>query len=161
MPIVASKIRINGHVIIDLVNEGQIVRTEYKNLTVTSGYEILSKMILGTVVDEDRLAYIAVGTGGHVPGDVNTPVPPSLTDTHLEEETSRVGIYLRENPTANIIRFRTTIDKDSANGDITEAGLFAEGGIMFARVTFSAVNKVSPWYLIVTWEISLSEGPTS
>ena len=161
MPKVNSRVGIRGHVTLDLVCDGQVVRQEYKNLTVNSGFEILAKMLIGTTDENDRLAYIAVGTGGHVPGDVNTPVPPALTDTQLEEETARAPIYLREHPSTNIVRLRTSIDKDVSNGDLTEAGLFAEGGLLFARVTFAAVHKVSPWYLIITWEISLSEGPTS
>jgi hypothetical protein len=149
---------IKGIVTLDLVHDGQTIRLVHKNLTVERGYALLGKYMIGSEEDVEKLTYIAIGTGGHVPGDPTTPIPPLSSDTQLETELGRAQIYLFETPNTRTIKLRTTIENSVAQGDITEAGIFTESNVMFARVTFPAVHKAFPWYLIISWEIQFSEG---
>jgi len=117
-------------------------------LTVNGGYTVLSRMILRTSSDSDTIAYIGIGTG---------TTPPAVTDLALEARVARIPIYETTNPDAQTLLFKTTVDSGTGNADITEAGLFTESDILIARATFDPIAKISPFYLLINWTLSLGE----
>jgi len=155
---VRSSLTVSSKVTIELLSkDGKSVKQVYRNMIVNGGYDVLGKMMLGTATDFNQISDIGVGTGGHEPGDITTPVDPLITDTVLEEELARTAVSQRIQED-QAVQFRCIFADDEANDDITEAGLFSLDGVMFARVTFPAVHKDSGWFLVVTWEYTLSEG---
>ncbi|MEN6550206.1 MAG: hypothetical protein ABFE07_29530 [Armatimonadia bacterium] len=156
-PGIVSHLRIRGHVIFKLHDAaGRVQSTERHNLVVDAGLEVLAKLLAGTAEDNDQITYIGVGTGGHAEGDPTLPLPPNPDDTALEAEVARHTIDSTSHPGGGLAVMACTFDKDVANGDITEAGLFTLGGTLVSRVTRTPVTKTSDWYLTVTWQLALS-----
>ncbi len=87
---------------------------------------------------------MVLGTGGHMPGDVTTPVSPTSDDTALETQV------VSKAPTKTIIdgvkvrNYISITDADEVNDTIfTEAGLIDDDGDLAVRMTFSGKEKVS------------------
>lgn len=145
--------RVKGRVtLIQTDEKGNVIDVrEESNLVVNGAYNLISEWATGA--SDDTFASIAVGEGGHVPGNPTIPIPPSETDTALETEIARKNISLMENPDPMKSKFTAVFLTTEGNGDLTEAGLFTAAGTMFARVTFSVIVK-SGTNLIVRWEIT-------
>jgi len=144
-----------GKITFTLVQDGKIIDEIVRhNLVVNKGYDLVSKWASGENFETDRLIYIATGTGGHVEGHTELPVPPSVDDTALETEISRKPILEFSNPSTNISRFRTTFIPSESVGTVTECGLFSFSGQLFARATFAGIVKTSGFNLIVNWDVA-------
>lgn len=86
-------------------------------------------------------AYVAFGTGGHAPGDVFSPIPPSPSDTALEAEVIRkpiTGMTL----SGLTVTVTGALDNAEANGYvITEVGVLDASGKLLGRQTFKGIGK--------------------
>lgn len=110
-----------------------------------------------------RIDYFKLGTGGHVPGDILTPVSPTITDTGLEELAFTKAIdhlndvYLPTPPAETSVKFVVVVEKAEGNGSGTvaycEAGLFTNNNTLFARETFPAIVKNSTRRITFEWSI--------
>lgn len=122
------------------------------NLVTDAGLDVIARMVSGQAAEEDLLALIAIGSGGHAEGDPTLPLPPAPDDAALEAELARYPIDSFSAPGGGLSIMRVTFDKEVAVGDITEAGLFTEGGTLVSRVTFPAYTKTALLYLSVLWQ---------
>ena len=148
-----SRKRIKGLVTLTLVAPDGTITFQRNNIVTNKGYEAMSRWAAQGPDYPDTISAIAIGEGGHLPGDPTIPLPPSESDTALEEEISRKNIGTATNPGDTEVEFQTVFLTTEGNGEITEAGLFTSNGNMFARTTFSRVVK-SGTNLIVTWKIT-------
>lgn len=149
-----------GEVRITVVESGQSrVVFQDRNLIVTLGRAYMAERISSTV-NTAVISTLKMGTGGHVFGDVLTPIAPSTSDTGLETlaytESINSTVYSPSGLNTTVT-FRTTLEEPEGNGAgtvaYTEAGLFLSNGVMFARETFPAVVKTGSRRLIVEWSI--------
>ncbi|NHM25472.1 hypothetical protein G7K71_08685 [Desulfofundulus sp. TPOSR] len=100
-----------------------------------------------------QVTHIAFGTGGHEPGDVTKPIPPSENDTALEQEVIRVPIASRTRINETTVRYKVSLAGDQANGmPLTEAGLIDSNGRLVARKTFGAKVKEPDVSMDFEWD---------
>ena len=135
---------------------------EKSNLIVNGARKALAHLI-AEVAAIYRIDYFKLGTGGHAPGDILTPVSPTITDTQLEELAFTKAIdhvndtYLPTPPAETSVKFTVVVEKAEGNGSgtvaYTEAGLFCSDGTMFARETFPAIVKNSTRRVTFEWSI--------
>jgi len=99
---------------------------------------------------------IHIGSGGHVGGDPNTPIPPTVSDTVLDVSEAAKTVSSTTQPTAIETEYSvafSTADVPDPTG-ITEAGLFTSPGtFMCARVTFPEQVITGILTLTVTWKL--------
>lgn len=144
-------------------NGVEYIAHQQSNLIVT-----LARPAMAGLVAEADSDYVVdtfkIGTQGHdlgPPEDILTPVAPSVTDTSLIDgspfsKAITTFVYLPVvDPTS--VQFTATIEKAEANGGgsvtYTEAGLFMNGGNMFARETFAGIVKNSSRKITFYWQI--------
>lgn len=135
---------------------------EKSNLIVNGARKALAHLC-GEASVSYRLDSFKLGTGGHAPGDILTPVSPTVTDADLETSFFTKGIshgsdvYLPTPPDETSIMFTVVVEKFEGNGTgtvaYTEAGLFCQNGTMFARETFPAIVKNSTRRITFEWSI--------
>lgn len=124
-----------------------------KNNIVLSGRDLVAKLFINENIDP--ISHVAVGTG-------TTKVDPK-TDTQLNAELFRKPIT-KINPTQDMtttsdgrkkVKITVELDFNEAGGKLTEAGLFnaKDGGVMYNRVVFPAINKTNDFKLTLIWEI--------
>ena len=142
-----------GQVKIRLTDENGFEQNiELTNLVVNGYRDVVNEFMAGTFTNP--IKRISVGTGGHVLGDITTPVPPQLTDTALETELLLKDIDSFSRPSTDEVEYTVTFATFEAIGEITEAGLFADDGSMVARVTFTNVTKTGALNMLLTWNLS-------
>ena len=186
-----SERRPKGEVHVYEVDEdGKRQLVEKSNLVVYNGREILAQLLvrknnaLDTSHTNSRdhfLSWFGLGSGGVLPADPLDPVPPTLTNTDLNnavvinssDSTAADSGYkhpfdqveFERDPLNDdrwlVLKITVTIGVDDANGQqISEAGLFTAtsdaGGhtgnfYLFARVTFSTIVKTSDRRLVFVW----------
>lgn len=136
---------------------------EKSNLIVNGARKALAHLI-GEVPAQYRIDYFKLGTGGHAPGDILTPVSPTINDTALEAEAFSKAIdhgndtYLPAPPAETSVKFTVVVEKAEGNGTGTvaycEAGLVCgDGTTLFARETFPAIVKNSTRRITFEWSI--------
>lgn len=135
---------------------------EKSNLIVNGARKALAHLIAERP-ETYRVDYFKLGTGGHAPGDILTPVSPTVTDTGLEElaytkSIDHAGdVYLPTPPAETSVKFVVVLEKAEGNGSGTvaycEAGLFCNNGTLFARETFPAIVKNSTRRITFEWSI--------
>jgi hypothetical protein len=143
------------------VEEAGVIKLHHEkhNLIVNGARKALAHLVAEAdanyIINEFQL-----GTGGHAPGDILTPVSPTITDTALEIPAFTKAITVFEYLPAlaeTSVKFTVIVDKPEGNGSgvvaYCEAGLFCDNGTMFARETFPAVVKNANRR--VTWEWSI------
>lgn len=82
------------------------------------------------------------GTGGHNPGDTNTPVPPTADDIALETQVLSKAVTQTIINSTTLRHMAEILDADGLNGTIiTEAGLVDNNGDLVVRSTFSGKLK--------------------
>lgn len=133
---------------------GEVYRfEEAKNTVVYGARQSMAHCCANNAVSDWAVSQMAFGTGGHVPGDINTPVPPNFTDTALEASIIVKNVTVSF-PTDNSVLFTGTLESGDANGnDITEAGLVCGNGTLFARKTFKAFHKSAGRVIEFSWQI--------
>jgi hypothetical protein len=122
------------------------------NLVVNGYRDVTNNLLAGDFINPVKR--IAVGVGGHVLGDLSTPIPPQPTDTALETELLVKDIDSYGRPSTDEVEYTITFAGFEGNGELTEAGLFAEDGSMIARVTFPNVTKTVAVNMLITWNLS-------
>lgn len=143
-----------GTVHVVVKEDGKVVDTwDQSNLVVTQGRVEECHIIADG--DANRVVtYLAVGTGGHAPGDPFTPITPQMSDTALETEEFRKLISSYTFPIPTTVEFYTIINETEANGhNITEAGLFCLNNSLFARITFEVIPKTATRTIEFYWRI--------
>ena len=135
---------------------------EKSNLIVNGARKALAHLIAEAAAIY-RIDYFKLGTGGHAPGDILTPVSPTITDSNLEELAFTKAIdhlndiYLPTPPAETSVKFTVVVEKAEGNGTgtvaYTEAGLFCSDSTMFARETFPAIVKNSTRRVTFEWSI--------
>lgn len=145
-----------GEVIIEVKdNKGNVVsRYTTSNLVVDIFRERQSDW---TATDfTESIDEIHIGSGGHVGGDPNTPIPPTVSDTALDVSEATKTVSSTTQPTTKSTQYSvsfSTADVSDPTG-ITEAGLFTSpGGFMVARVTFPEQVITGILTLTVTWKL--------
>ena len=121
------------------------------NNIVLSGRDLVAKLFINEKISP--ISHVAVGTG-------TANVNPN--DTKLNAELFRKAIT-QIDPTRNIetingrrkVTISAELDFNEAGGSLTEAGLFnaKDGGVMYNRVVFSAIEKTTDFKLTLIWEI--------
>jgi hypothetical protein len=126
--------------------DGEVKQEEkLHNLIVTAGRDaIVDRLASGTAVP----THMAVGTGGTAPVAGNTTLQTELDRNALTSKNAANGVLTMVGDWA----------AGDATGAITEAGIFSasSGGTMFARATFSVINKAAGDTLSITWTFTLS-----
>jgi hypothetical protein len=136
---------------------------EKSNLIVNGARKALAHLI-SDANSIYKIDYFKLGTGGHAPGDILTPVSPTITDTDLEEPAFSKAIdhgndtYLPTPPAETSVKFTVVVEKAEGNGSGTvaycEAALFCnDNATMFARETFPAIVKNSTRRITFEWSI--------
>lgn len=155
---IKEAIRVKGHVKLTARDPktGEIVAAvERDNLVVTSGLELIAKMLVDTSGFDTGLTYCAVGTG-------TTAV--DTAQTTLITETSRKAITLKDRATSTIYLFTSFLSTE-ANVYIKEIGIFghstasgtANSGVMFSRALLSYDNSGgSPRDISIEWTVTFS-----
>ena len=129
--------------------DGKIKQREtIHNLIVTVGVNaIVEQLVAAPAIDPPT--HMGIGTGSTAPAAGQTALSGTELDRNAFTSKNRSGAVL-------------TMVADWAAGDgtgaITEAGIFnaASTGDMYARATFSAINKAAGDTLQITWTFTLS-----
>lgn len=148
----AFKHRATGKVVMTLVDNGVVVNTFVHNLVVDGAYQLMTDWASQDF--SESISQIALGTGGNVPGDPSTPIPPVEDDSDLVAEVGRKAIATISKTSPNTVEYVTTFLSGEGSGQLTEAGLFSSNNRLFARVTFSLIAK-STMTLIVRWIVTI------
>lgn len=129
------------------------------NLIVNGARKALAHLV-ALPTDDYRIHKIGLGTGGHVAGDIITPISPSVADLGLETQAfEKVITEYTFEPIGveTSVKFTVSLGRDEGNGSgvvaYTEAGLFCVNGTMFARETFPALVKNSNRRIIFEWSL--------
>jgi len=118
------------------------------NLVVDAGCNMVRDLIRGTIAN--MVTHIAFGHG---------TTAPIASNTELEDEHIRKAFYPDYPPSASAktLTYGYTLQKaEGAMGVLSEIGLFtaSTAGIMYARATFTGINKTADNTIIVSWELS-------
>ena len=147
----SSNRRLSGEVTFQFCRNGVVVEAKHINLVVDKAYDVVSDWAAQDF--SEIVSQIAVGDGGNVPGDPQTPIRPTEDDIALVSELDRKNISAVTKLGANITEYVATFLPGEGTGTLTEAGLFTSSNNLFARVTFGAIGKGS-MTLIVRWKIT-------
>ncbi len=144
-----------GEVSLVLTDEnGIIVDQRHVNLIVDQMRDAIAAF--AAQVFTDKIDKIAIGDGGHEPGDPNTPVPPTVSDTALDNQLVIKTVTSVSQPDVKSAQFSfgfTTADVSDPTS-VTEAGLFTDpAGDLVARVTFPELIITGILTLTVTWKL--------
>ncbi len=137
-------------------------RHNEKNLIVEKAPYIMANCLGGVSHPDFTIGGVQWGTGGHVSGDPNTPIPPDPADLALDEFVLETSIAA-QSVGDTYIQFESEIGMAQGNGNIfTEAGLVVTGTskLMFARKTFPGITKTSNRIISVRWIISFLQSTT-
>jgi len=143
-------LKLKGHVIHRLYDErGNLkdVREDH-NLVVTVGKNFLAAWLAACSQAEGFMRYVGLGTGTNSPSASDTTLQTELASRATGSLTSSTNVL------QNVASFGPGVD----TGAITESGLFSasSSGTMFARQTFSVINKAAGDTLQTTWQITFS-----
>ena len=145
-----EKIRVKGHIIAKLFDKAGNLKDirDIDNLVVTVGKNYLATWLAAASQAGEFMSYIGVGTGTNSPtaGDTDLQTPLSTRVQGTLSSSSNVW--------QNVASFGAGVD----TGAITEAGLFSvsSSGTLFARQTFSVINKGANDTLQITWQVTFS-----
>ena len=142
-------VKATGKVSIKLYGpDGKLKQSEESaNTVVTAGKNYLAAWLDDSSQSTPFMSYIAIGTG---------TTAPTVGDTALQTEVVRKQGVLSS--ATNVWQNTVTFGNGEGSGAITETGLFSEAsaGTMFARKTFSAINKASADNLVITWQVTFA-----
>lgn len=141
--------KINANVTIESRDlSGRVLeKREVHNLVVDNGRNLIRDLLNGT--STSALYTIAVGTGTTAPTAADTALEAQVYSDVISKRTTDIGK----------LTLSLYIGANAANGyTISEAGIFAADGTMFARTVFAGLAKNSSNYLTITWEITITAG---
>ena len=157
---ISNYMQLRGYCKILVEEDGKTsVHFEDKNMIVNVAKKILAHLLAEAPSDYD-LTILELGTGGHAPGDILTPVDPELTDTSLETSEFSKAISTFEYLPLGVdstVKFTTVIERPESNGTgtvaYTETGMFTAAEDMFCRRTFPALVKTNNRKITIEWSI--------
>lgn len=137
-----------------------VVTNGGKGIMASRGFDFASGAV-------GRPIYMQIGTGTAPPSATDTAITPALNQLNAP---TRVGTTtgplktLDGTPTTydaldyNRITWTGVFGTGNGTGIITEAGLFngLSGGTLFARTTFTGLNKTSTSTLQIVWVLQLN-----
>ena len=148
-----DKLNIGATMTLELVRNGQVVETRtIHNKVVNGGFDLVCDM-LGNTTRPARLGYVAIGTGTATTSDSATALGTQWG--------SRVATTYAHTAGTKLLSLSCVIPAHTgATVSISESGLFtaSTGGIMFDRVTFTAIQKAAEDTINIRYVINLAEG---
>jgi len=147
-PIVSGKVSIRLRE--EATGREVVVLEEDSNLVVTQAGALMALMAAGALNSE--IGYVELG-------DPAPAVPPSLSDTGLQQTTGqrKAVTYVTS---GNVVTFQAAWAAGEGNGNVyTEAGLFTNplgAGSMFARKTGFSIAKTNAFSMTFTWALTFS-----
>lgn len=161
--VVEDSIILKGSVKCFIEENGETTLHHEKHNLIVNGARKALAHLIGQATAIYRVDTFQLGTGGHLPDDILTPVSPTITDVALEASAfSKVidhgnDVYNPAPPNETAIMFTVIVEKYEGNGTgivaYTEAGLFTQNGTLFARETFPAIVKNSSRKVTFQWSI--------
>lgn len=146
---VEEKIRLVGHVRAELRGpDGALKQVEEEdNLIVTAGRNAIVER-LDSSPATSQPTHMAIGTGA---------TAPAAGDTTLQTELDRNALT-SNTASANVLTMVGDWAAGDGTGAITEAGILnaASTGTLYARATFSVINKGASDTLQITWTFTLT-----
>lgn len=131
---------------------------EGDNLVTKAGKGLLlSNLFRADGGSGDPLLYAKIGTGGTTdPTGLLVRTPSDvMTDLFTPRETVSI-IKVTQDLAVPSITLAAFIDQSQGNGlKITEAGFFSNSGIMFNIKTFTGIDKLSSFALMLKWTIQI------
>ena len=103
------------------------------NLVVTTSRDSFATLLTDPNNHDYLIRYFAMGQGHHAVGDPNTPIPPVLSDTALEDEQFRKNYTSASYPDARSVEYYTKVGLTEANDHLwySECALFSDT-VMFS-----------------------------
>ena len=161
--------RLKGHFRAEVKRKGRLIYVvENENKILNTARESMAYLTVGEEVEDRKVQYFWLGTGGHAPGDVLTPIEPSASDTWLDEpiavgaNANPVEVDTWTRPASNTLRMHMTIGEDDFNGnvlteallsgDYTPGGSYPESDYPWSRDTFKGIPKESDLTVDFYWE---------
>lgn len=165
-----EKFRIRGRVsIFDMDKKGEPgepgLVLHRSNIITNAGKERAAELLGG--LDASFVSRCQLGDGGTNGVDLNTPIPPTELDAalvNLLQDEQITSAVVAPGPPAVLTLstdfFTATPNLNpflTANEVASEAALFTQDGILFARLTFPSIpfNPPSRTGLVVVWEIEI------
>jgi len=148
--VVSEDLGIRGHVRVEVRDSitGELKDwTESDNLIVTVGKNgIADQLIASPTINKP--SHMAVGTGS---------TAPAAGDTALGAEIDRNALTSKTRSTNVVTMVGDWAAGDATNSAIAEAGIFdaASTGNLYARATFTAINKGASDTLSITWTFTI------
>lgn len=135
-----TSINLTPNVIIE-VSDGRTIETH--NIVVSDGLNVITNVITG---GSNYITQMAFGTGTNA---------EAISDTSLQTQVFVDGMT-KTTATDNEIAYQYYLASTSANGnDLSEVGLVASDGTLFARTAISpAITKTDSITVTFTWTIS-------
>lgn len=135
MDIVKEGLKLKGHWIIDIKENGKLIRRIERDNQLTIGYrDAILHQLKGDLFTSLDILYLAVGTGD---------TPAQASDTHLATEIFR-SMPTQKSIIGNYLQTIWVIPPDSANAYIREIGVFAgdatttpDSGTMISRINLN------------------------
>lgn len=148
-----NTLNIGATMILELIRKGKVVETRtVHNKVVNGGFDLVCDL-LGNTTRPARLGYAAIGTGTGATADNATALGTQWG--------SRIATTYAHTAGTKLLSLSCVVPAHTgATVAITESGLFtaASSGIMFDRVTFTAIQKAAEDTINIRYVINLTEG---
>lgn len=137
----------------------EVVLSEQQNLITRGGLNLLLANLFRPFGGEgDPLWTGKVGVGGTTdPAGLLVKVPTQdMTDLYSPVATTSI-VQVNFDSINSSLTLAAYIDQSQANGlRITEAGFFSKSGVMFNIKTFTGIDKLNSFSLVLKWNIQIS-----
>lgn len=145
----ADDLAIRGHVLLEVRGpDGNVKqRVESDNLIVTVGKNGIADQLLASPTI-NKPTHMAVGTGATAPAAGNTALGAEVDRNALTTKTRSANVVTMVGDWAA---------GDATNAALAEAGIFdaASTGNLYARATFTAIDKGASDTLSITWTFTV------
>lgn len=148
---IQDKLQLHGNLTITSSRGDTLLR---ENIIVQQSiFNILSGFVTATT--SSPVASLQLGTGGTSDSAGLFPLPPSYTQTQLNDYLTTIPVSAYNLALGNnYVTFTASLGQSEYNGiNISEAALFTQSGLMFNYTTFPAINKSSLFGLSFTWNV--------
>jgi hypothetical protein len=146
---IPDDLTLRGHVRVDVYGPDGTLKDfrESDNLIVTVGKNgIADQLVASPTISKP--GWMAVGTGS---------TAPAAGDTALGTEIDRNALTSKTRSTNVVTMVGDWAAGDATNAALAEAGIFdaSSAGTMYARATFTAINKGASDTLSITWTFTV------
>jgi hypothetical protein len=146
-------------VLVQVFRDGQeVARREGRNTVVQDGMALLAnRAFADEAAGPNRIRFMQLGKGGTAPTSAQTNIGTEISSATLSGRQTAQTMAMSGTRTAKW-EHTWTAGEFAANG-VREVGLFDQsttaGGEMFARFTFTTVNKTAADTIKVTWTLKI------